>query len=252
MKRVTIDDQRLRLPVGLRARKMPSGKLYFYLTLTSTVKEISVGCDYKKAIELWKMDRCDDASKSMQLANFAGLQFRWVANEYQLRVTSVRPVKAQAIEHRLIQRLIKQWEEHQLDDITPQQVEKWFLQRLSISPIRARLEKSLLTHMWNWARKQGYAVSVMPVISSTALESSQFYQTDEIVKRLLKRDTEFSAVCKSVSFGELFKHQPAKLVFEKVRAAEVAELVIQKRPDLSSVVQKFKWGQFCDRLIYCW
>lgn len=116
-----------------------------------------LGTDYAAAIKGWA-----ELEGESQIPG-GRVMFRDVADAYRREVI---PTKAERTQHDNIGelgRLIAFFDDPPcpLESIEPQHVRQYLRWRKK-SPVRANREKALLSHLWNWAREQGYTSKPNP------------------------------------------------------------------------------------------
>lgn len=142
----------LNLPPRLRARRMRSGKVwYYYDTGERPRREIPLGSDYALAVKKWAELEIDGRSRVAAL-----ITFRHVAERY---LREVLPTKAPATQRDNLRELAKLYEFFDrppapLDQIQPLHIRQYLDWRRD-APVRANREKALFSHIWNKAREWG-------------------------------------------------------------------------------------------------
>lgn len=139
----------------LRKRRQKSGVLHYYYDHGGRPRrEEPLGADYGLAILRWaelERERTDGA----QVA--AVLTVRYVADQYRARVMPGKAPRTQADNAKELKQLLAFFDDPpvSIDSIKPLHVHQYMRWRHK-SPTRANREKALLSHMWNFARSQGY------------------------------------------------------------------------------------------------
>lgn len=146
-----------RLRVRIRGRKRwhyydhgtgPDGKRH----------EEPLGADYGRAIARWA--ELEGLRKEYAPSV---LTFRYVAERYRIDAIPKKAPGTQRGNLRQLARLVAFFDDPPalLDAIEPQHVRQYLRWRAS-APIGANREKALLSHLWNWARDQGYTALPNP------------------------------------------------------------------------------------------
>jgi integrase len=91
------------------------------------------------------------------------LTFKVIAEEYRKEVIPVKGDRTQRDNGYELANLLAFFDDPPvaLDDIEPQHVNQYMRWRKK-APVRATREKALLSHIWNWARGQGYTAKANP------------------------------------------------------------------------------------------
>lgn len=140
----------LNLPKGMRARRKPSGIVYYYLdTGGKPRKEVPLGPDYTTAVQKW--------TELLVNHTAPAITFKDVSDRYLIEVV---PTKAKRTQQDNIKELAKLLEFFNdppvpLDQIEPQHVRQYMDWRGKTAKTRANREKALLSHIWNFARSKG-------------------------------------------------------------------------------------------------
>ncbi len=143
----------LNLPLGVRARKQRSGKIYYYFdTGGNPRKEIPLGSDYPMAVKKWA--ELEIAVK--QRAYHDLITFRYVAERYISEVIPTKATRTQQDNFKELKQLLAFFDKPPvpMDVIQPVHIRK-YLDRRKSSPVRANREKALFSHIWNKAREWG-------------------------------------------------------------------------------------------------
>jgi hypothetical protein len=163
----------------LRARRQKSGAVFYYYDHGGTPRrEEPLGSDYGLAVKRWaEIEHAGDQKPA------AVITFEYVANKY---LAAVVPKKAPRTQKDNLAELAKLKEffcdpPGPLDKIEPQHVQQFLRWRNTDAPIRATREKALLSHLWNWARSQGYTARPNPCagIKGTKGKGRDVYVSDE-------------------------------------------------------------------------
>lgn len=135
----------------LRVRLRGGKRYYFYDHGGRPRREESLGCDYGLAIKRWAELEHDQARVP------AVLTFRYVADQYRAEVMPTKAPATQKSNTREIGKLIEFFDTPPapLDAIEPQHIRQYLRWRAA-TKIAANREKALFSHIWNWAREQGY------------------------------------------------------------------------------------------------
>jgi len=172
------------LPAGMRARHR-RGKIWYYLdTGGKPRKEIPLGDDYVRAVQLWA-EKVQTSAPPGEL-----ITFRKVAENYLRDVLPAKGNATQELNLRELSNLYKVFDDPPmvLDDIEPVSVRKYLdwrarstidkkkaknairkakgLPELEITgkegQVPANREKALLSHIWNYAREKGLTNKTNP------------------------------------------------------------------------------------------
>lgn len=138
----------------LRARRMKSGKTWYYYDHGGKPrKEEPLGCDYGLAIQRWAEIEREGSERAQ-----AVITFRYVADRYRAEVIPEKAPRTQKDNTAELAKLIEFFDDPPgpLDAITPQHVKQYLRWRGRKAKVRANREKALLSHVWNWARGEGY------------------------------------------------------------------------------------------------
>lgn len=116
-----------------------------------------LGTDYAAAILRWA------ELEGEQNAPASRATLRDVADAYRREVIPTKAERTQRDNLRELGRLLAFFDDPpaQLEAIEPQHVRQYLRWRKG-SPVRANREKALLSHIWNWAREQGYTAKPNP------------------------------------------------------------------------------------------
>ncbi|UGB46947.1 tyrosine-type recombinase/integrase [Frateuria edaphi] len=146
----------------LRVRKKPSGKVFYYYDhglVDGKRREEPLGGDYGLAIKRWAEIEHAGAEKPA-----AVVTFRYVADRYRGEVIPTKAAATQKDNARELKQLITFFDDPPcpLDAIEPQHVKQYLKWRGEKAKVRANREKALLSHIWNWARGEGYTTLPNP------------------------------------------------------------------------------------------
>ena len=176
----------------LRARRKPSGRLYYYYDLGgSPRREEPLGSDYGLAILKWaELERSRTSDEVVaQVVTFA-----YVADRYMAEVV---PTKAPRTQKDNVQEIAKLKEFFNdppapLDDIDPSDVKRYVKWRSQTARVRANREKALLSHIWNWAREEGYTSKANPCAGVKGNKESgrDVYIEDEVLEAVYAKASE--------------------------------------------------------------
>lgn len=136
----------------LRVRKRGGKRYYFYDHGGQPRREESLGRDYALAIKRWA--ELEGASEEKVQAVTT---FRHVADRYRIEVIPTKAERTQRDNLKELGKLLAFFDDPPgpLDAIEPMHVKQYMRWRKA-APIRATREKALLSHLWNWARGEGY------------------------------------------------------------------------------------------------
>lgn len=142
----------------LRVRKRGGRRYYFYDHGGTPRREESLGRDYALAIKRWAELEGESGAKVREVTTF-----RHVADRYRVEVIPTKAPRTQRDNLKELGKLLEFFDDPPgpLDAIEPQYVKQYMRWRKS-APIRATREKALLSHLWNWAREEGYTKQPNP------------------------------------------------------------------------------------------
>lgn len=169
----------LTLPPGMRARRRSNGKTYYYYdTGKRPRKELPLGLDYVQALKKYAEVETTSAPDYQK-----HITFRYVAERY---VVAVLPGKALRTRKDNLAELNKLYQFFDnppapLDEIEPQHIARYRDWR---KVTRSTQELALFSHIWNWAREQGYTARPNPTIGVRRNRSKgrSFYADDDVFK----------------------------------------------------------------------
>lgn len=137
----------------LRLRRRGKTTYYFYDHGGKPRKEEALGKDYGLAIKRWAEIEREGAEKPQSV-----ITFKYVADRYFAVVVPTKAPRTQSDNVKELRQLLAFFNDPPgpLDAITPSYVKKYLRWRGTKAQVRANREKALLSHMWNWAREEGY------------------------------------------------------------------------------------------------
>ena len=137
----------------LRVRVRGKRSYYFYDHGGKPRKEEPLGTDYGLAIKRWAEIRRAGTEKSKEVITFS-----YVATRYFGTVVPTKAPRTQKDNAKELKQLLMFFNDPPgpLDAITPNHVKQYLRWRGTKAKIRANREKALLSHIWNWAREEGY------------------------------------------------------------------------------------------------
>lgn len=144
------------LPKGMRARHR-AGKVYYFLdTGAKPRKEVPLGCDYVLAVQKWA-----ELTSMRKPSNAVGT-LGHTAARYRKDVIPAKAPETQKDNLRELAKLLEFFgESAPLDKIEPQHVRQYLDWRKD-APVRAKREKALLSHIFNFAREFGLTAKANP------------------------------------------------------------------------------------------
>ena len=189
----------LNLPTGMRARHRASSTYYYLDTDATPRREVPPGSDYPLAIKKWAELTLDN-----QLTYQKHITFRYVAERYQYEEL---PKKAPRTQKDNMQELVKLYEffDHPpaaLDDIEPHPISAYLDWRVQDTikrfkakgkpikgnegQVRANREKSLFSHIWNFACRKGLTKKPNPCAGVNDFKKSgrHIYIEDDLYQRV--------------------------------------------------------------------
>jgi integrase len=144
----------------LRVRKKPSGKTFYYYDHGGKPRrEEPLGSDYGLAIKRWaEIHRASDEKPASVIT------FRYVADRYRAIVIPTKAPRTQLDNAKELKQLLAYFDDPPcpLEAIEPVNVRQYLTWRSAKAKIRANREKALLSHIWNWARGEGYTSLANP------------------------------------------------------------------------------------------
>jgi integrase len=175
----------------LRVRVKPSGKTFYYYDHGGTPRrEEPLGSDYGLAVKRWAELEREGVERVQEVITFA-----YVANRYLAEVVPTKAPRTQKDNRSELETLREFFCDPPgpLDAIEPVHVHQ-FIRWRADAPVRATREKALLSHLWNWARSQGYTSKPNPCagIKGTKAKGRDVYVSD-------------------AEFGAVYKHADAAL-----------------------------------------
>ena len=147
----------LNLPKGMRARQKNSGRVYYYLDTGSKPRhEIPLGSDYIEAVRQW--------AALTVTGDAPAITFRQVAERYTREIIPTKAPRTQKDNLVELANLYKFFDDPpcNLEEIEPVHVRRYLDWRGATAKVRANREKSLLSHIWNYARERGFTALANP------------------------------------------------------------------------------------------
>lgn len=143
----------------LRVRKKGRKTFFYYDHGGKPRREEPLGSDYGLAIKRWAEIERAGAEKPA-----AVITFRYVATRYRAIVIPTKAPRTQLDNAKELKQLLAFFDDPPcpLEAIEPQHVRKYLAWRSPKAKIRANREKALLSHIWNWARGEGYTSLANP------------------------------------------------------------------------------------------
>lgn len=137
----------------LRLRVRGKRTYYFYDHGGKPRREEPLGSDYGLAIKRWAEIRRAGAEKPREV-----ITFDYVMTQYLARVVPTKAPRTQRDNLKESKQLLAFFNDPPgpLDAITPNHVKQYLRWRGARAQVRANREKALLSHVWNWAREEGY------------------------------------------------------------------------------------------------
>lgn len=144
----------------LRVRVQRSGRRFYYYDHGGSPRhEEALGSDYGLAVKRWaEIERAGNEKSA------AVVTFRYVADRYRAVVIPTKAPRTQLDNAKELKQLIAFFDDPPcpLEAIEPQHVRQYMAWRSPVAKIRANREKALLSHIWNWARGEGYTKLANP------------------------------------------------------------------------------------------
>ena len=143
----------------LRQRRQKSGTVHYYYDHghgpDGKRREEPLGSDYARALIRWAELEGAAAPPAQAL-----VMFKWVTEQYLARVAARKASRTFADNKREMENLVEFFDDPPapLDAITPEHVALYLRWRTKDGTAftRANREKALLSHVWNFARAEGY------------------------------------------------------------------------------------------------
>lgn len=188
------------LPPGMRARRQRSGRVYYYLDVGgSPRREIPLGADFVEAVRRWAELEAQGKDRHSELVTF-----RYAAQKY---VRDVLPTKARRTQRDNLlelENLYKFFDDPpaQIAQIRPvhvtqylawrsEQARKWYAAKGREVParaghVRANREVALLSHIFNFAREQGFTDASNPCVGIRRNKETgrTVYVEDDVFQRV--------------------------------------------------------------------
>jgi integrase len=143
----------------LRKRQQRSGTVHYYYDHGGKPRrEEPLGSDYGLAIKRWaEIEHMDDPPLP------AALMFRHVADAYRRDAIPLKASRTQLDNIKELAKLLEYFDDPPcpFEAIEPKHVKK-FMRWRAPANTRAIREKALLSHLWNWARGEGYTDKPSP------------------------------------------------------------------------------------------
>lgn len=143
----------------LRVRKKASGLVYYYYDHGGEPRtETPLGSNYALAVKRWaELEGDRNAPQVCRVTTF-----RFVADEYRRLVIPTKAPRTQRDNLKELGKLLEFFDDPPgpLEKIEPQHVRQYMTWRKA--PVRAKREKALLSHIWNFAREHGYTALANP------------------------------------------------------------------------------------------
>lgn len=142
----------------LRARKQKSGRVHYYYDhgiVDGKRKEEPLGADYGLAIKRWA-----ELERGGEEIVREVLTFRHVAERYMAAVAALKAPRTFSDNQREVANLLEFFDDppaplEAIEPVNVRQYMKWRT-REGTGYVRANREKALLSHIWNFAREEGY------------------------------------------------------------------------------------------------
>lgn len=162
-----------------RLRLRPrNGKVYYFYDLGGKPRrEEPLGSDYGLAIKRWaELQQVQSAPPGQEIT------FAFVAERYREQVIPTKAERTQRDNQRELNKLLEFFNDPPgpIDSIKPATVKQYLKWRRPAN-VRALREKALLSHLWNWARGEGYTDLPNPCagIAGTPSPGRDAYIEDE-------------------------------------------------------------------------
>lgn len=142
----------LELPQHMQLR---SGTYYFVYRIDGAQKWMSLGRDFNEARRKW-------AELEIGEPHPDDRSFEVVVRRYRREIMPKKAYLTQKGNERELEHLLPVFGAMPIDQITPQHVRRYLDLRGKKAPTRANREKALLSHIFNFAREQGYTTVANP------------------------------------------------------------------------------------------
>lgn len=176
------------LPPRMRKRVRHSKAHYYYDAGGKPRREIPLGSDYVVAVQRWAELEMDGRERAVQLVTF-----RVAAERYCVKVL---PRKAARTQRDNLAELAKLYEFFDappapLDELTPRHIRQyldWRTGNGTRATTRANRERSLFSHIWNFAREEGLTDKPNPCAGVHGYRETgrDIYIEDEIYSAIYK------------------------------------------------------------------
>ncbi|NBP39464.1 MAG: integrase [Betaproteobacteria bacterium] len=168
----------LNLPMHMKARERASGTYYYYCI---DGKEFPLGKDLVEAMRKW----ADMAGGNMPQQATERITFRYVAERYVKQVLPKKQYRTQKDNLRELEYLYQYFDNPPapLDRIEPHNIARYRDWRVVTCSTK---EIALLSHIWNWAREQGFTRMPNPCVGIRRNRGTgrKVYITDEMFDRV--------------------------------------------------------------------
>lgn len=193
-----------------RARPQKSGVTFYYYDHGGRPrKETPLGSDYGLAIKRWA-----EIEHESDLPEPAVLTFKHVADAYRRDMIPTKATRTQADNIKELNKLLAFFDDPPcpFEAIEPQHVRKYLKWRRP-AIVRAQREKALLSHIWNWARGEGYTNKQNPCegIKATGTGGRKVYIEDEQLQAVRAKADE--CLRDLIDFAYLTGQRPSDCVF---------------------------------------
>jgi integrase len=168
----------------LRVRKKPSGVVHYYYDHGGKPRrEEALGSDYGLAIKRWaEIERAGNEKPAEVIT------FRYVAEKYRAIVMPTKRASTMDDNEKSLRKLYAFFDDPPcpLEEITPKKVKAFLKWRGEAAQVRANRDKALLSHIWNWAREEGYTDSPNPCAGVKGFKETgrDVYVEDDVFARV--------------------------------------------------------------------
>ncbi len=143
------------LPPRLFVRKGKKTTTYYYIPSLGDRKPINLGHVLNDALFKWAEL---EAGRDITGNN----TFAYIANQYKRDIVRLKSPATQKDNARELKNLLAVFGRADINIIEPHHVRKYLTTRGKTAKIRANREKALLSHIFNYAREQGYTKNANP------------------------------------------------------------------------------------------
>ncbi len=245
----------------LRLRVRNGVTYYFYDHGGKPRREEPLGRDYGLAIKRWA-----ELERESKLPPQAVVTFRHVADRYRAEVIPTKAERTQRDNAKELENLLAFFDDPPapFESIKPLHVRQYLSWRKA-AKVRAQREKALLSHLWNWARGEGYTDLPNPCTGITAKGSKgrDAYIEDDEYERIWKAGSAVLRDAMDLSYltgqrpGDVLRMEETHIRDEVLRVRQgktgtkLRLAVAGELPDVLARIRSRKNGHkvYCTRLV---